>query len=620
MKTPMQYSVLKRDGPARIGNLTLNTTSITTPSIAFVHTSRCPSPEFADLLLTNDNEKHEKPAIHVLGSIFSPEPSKKTVDESLTQYLIYPRDIPKEVHHQAIQKNKKTETSISIIPGNIDIISEAVQDNPAQVFIVANAAQLLSHHSAFAEYLTQVRAGIGYQKLLYLPSIGDPTNLALLTYLGVDLLDSTTAFLAARNHLLFFSTGHQKTTEIPELPCHCPICQNVKGDPTTMTFTQILQHNYYALFTELKKVRNAINQGSLRELVETRVRTNPEHTAILRTLDLNYYPFLEERIPITRKSQLIATTKESLCRPEIHRFQDRVLDRYRKPPSTKVLLLLPCSAKKPYSFSKTHTRFREQLFSIQNPAVVHEVILTSPLGLVPRELELMYPASSYDIPVTGHWDEDEKKMIRTLLQQYLEYNKYEKILVHLPSSLQEFILDLLPDPLITCIDTPTSDASLQSLLKNLTDATLSYKQVSSSIRVLENMETFASYQFGRKPAQKLFSNGVITGKYPYLKLFSEKKQIGMLTPERGMISLTLAGAERLLDSKISWVEAYDDVTLKGSLLAPGVKDADDLLRIGDEVIVINQHHTLLGVGVAQMNGQEIKTSTHGEAVKIRHHT
>ena len=36
---------------------------------------------------------------------------------------------------------------------------------------------------------------------------------------------------------------------------------------------------------------------------------------------------------------------------------------------------------------------------------LHELIVTSPVGLVPRELENSYPASSYDIPVIGIWYE-----------------------------------------------------------------------------------------------------------------------------------------------------------------------------------------------------------------------
>ncbi len=96
-------------------------------------------------------------------------------------------------------------------------------------------------------------------------------------------------------------------------------------------------------------------------------------------------------------------------------------------------------------------------------------------------------------------------------------------------------------------------------------------------------------------------------------------QLGMLTEERGLLSLTMDGANRLGGTEQYWVEISDDFTLKGSVFAPGIKDADDSIRIGDEVLV-KKKDRLCGVGVALMNGKEMKESTHGEAVKIRHHT
>lgn len=95
-------------------------------------------------------------------------------------------------------------------------------------------------------------------------------------------------------------------------------------------------------------------------------------------------------------------------------------------------------------------------------------------------------------------------------------------------------------------------------------------------------------------------------------------QLGMVTEERGLISLTMDGANRLIDAEQYWVEIYDDFTLKGSVFAPGIKDADNSIRIGDEVLV-KKKNRLCGVGVALMNGKEMIESTHGEAIKIRHH-
>lgn len=294
-----------------------------------------------------------------------------------------------------------------------------------------------------------------------------------------------------------------------------------------------------------------------------------------------------------------------------------MIDRYEKPSSAEVLLLLPCSAKKPYSSSKSHKMFRDQILRTENPNVIHEVIITSPIGLVPRELEMVYPASSYDIPVTGHWEFYEREMINNLLSDYLRKNKYKKIISHLPDEIMEFLSPISKNIEKTCKGHPTSQDSLNCLGSTLKVTVKNYKKVSFKTRAFEEMRSTALYQFGEKLTLKLMENSTIKGKYPYRKIFRDNKQIGMITPERGLISLTLPGAKMLIESNTNFVEIFDDFKLIGSIFAPGIKDAAKSIRIGDEVI-IRRGNLVIAVGVAQMNGEEMMESTHGEAVKVRH--
>lgn len=611
----MNFRVYNRDGPARIGQLVIGDKNVVTPNIFFLDSPRCKAPEFSDIILTNRTKKTKIPTIQIGESIFSKANKKEKDIVLLKNYLIYPRDAAKELHLSTISYHKNEECII--VPAKKEIISEIIQNNNATLFIVANATQLFSQQSHFVDFITELREKIGYKKLIYLPCVGDPSSIALLTYLGVDFFDSFSAVMAARNETLLFSTGYYRKSQLPELPCSCPSCIKIRN-ASEMNYKEILEHNYTTLLNEIKRVRNAIIAGSLRELVETRIRTSPHLSSILRILDLNHYIFLEERTPVIRKQLLVATTNDSLIRPEIRRFQERILQRYEKPPSARILLLLPCSAKKPYSFSKSHKLFRERILNLNNPFVVHEVIMTSPLGLVPRELELTYPASTYDTIVTGYWDENEKKMIRSLLQQYLQKNIYDTIIMHIPTQMQEFIANLLKNPISTCIDHPTSAESLDELSNTLQKTTQMHKRVDPSQRAYENIRVLACYQMGKPLAEQLLKECTIKGKYPYQKIMQKNVQLGMVTQERGLISLTIEGGERLVDAEHYWVEIFDDFTLKGSVFAPGIKNADHSIRIGDEVI-IRKKMKLCGVGVALMNGKEMVESKNGEAVKIRHH-
>ena len=584
----MQFSVKKRNGPAKIAELTVNRNKITTPNILFVNTQRFKAPEFADFLLTNDNKKTEKPSLKFSG---------KLVLQRITE---------------------KLDGNCHLVSANEEL-DQVLKDDSATIFILANAFQLFNQPKKFVDFIVDLRDKVGYQKAIYLPTIGDPTNFALLTYLGMDLFDSTSAIISARNNYLLFETGKFKIDELDELPCSCPSCNKIRKKPSEMKFQEIINHNYYAINSEIKHVRNAIAKEDLRNLVENRIKADPNLTAILRNLDGNHYKFLEKRTAISSKGKLIATSNESIYRPEIKRFQERVINIYKKPSSAKVLLLLPCSAKKPYSFSKSHKLFREKLYSTKNPHIIHEVIITSPLGIVPRELELIYPASSYDIPVTGVWDEVEKKIITELLSKYLKLNKYKKIIAHLPKEIMDFISYILEKPVTTCTKNPTSRKSLDTLCETLNATVNQFEKIKAQNRAIEDVGASAAYQFGRNTAERLLKDCVIKGKYPYQKIMYKNKQLGMITKERGLISLTLDGARRIADSGQYWVEIYDDFQLKGSVFAPGVKNADEAIRIGDEVIVL-RNKKLCAVGVAMMNGNEMKESLHGEAVKTRHIT
>ena len=612
----MQFRIKKRDGPGRGGELSLINKNISTPNVLFLDTIRIKPPEFADILLINKIKNVKNNSLRVGKGAFSSTVKNSNEFISINDWLIYPKDAPKELHLSSINYNKK-EYGYYIIPANAEILNDVVRYNNAIIYIVANALQLFNQHSKFVEFIIKLRNKIGYQRIIYIPCIGTPTSFSLLTYMGIDLFDSTSAVIAARNEMILFPNGGYNKNKLDEKSCCCPVCYKMKGSPKDMNFNEILNHNYFMLRNEIVNIRNAISLGSLRELVETRVRGNPNLVSLLKILDLKHYNYLEKRVPVFRKSKLLATSEESLSRPEIKRFQNRLIDRYLKPNSAKVLLLLPCSAKKPYSFSKTHGFFKEALYKTKNPFLIHELIITFPMGIVPRELELTYPASKYDIAVTGHWSEDEKSIIRNLLKSYFDINQYDTIISHLPSDINVFISDTLKDPIKTCEGKPTSNKSLIELSKILNEVTRDYSIVKKSERIFENVKSLFAYQFGMYIADKFLVDCKIKGKYPYLKIMYKEKQLGMITIDRGLISLTMEGAIRLSKYNKYWVEIYDDFILKGSLFAPGVKDSDPSIRIGDEVVVLRNYETC-GVGVAQMNGEEMKESSSGEALKIRH--
>jgi archaeosine synthase len=94
----------------------------------------------------------------------------------------------------------------------------------------------------------------------------------------------------------------------------------------------------------------------------------------------------------------------------------------------------------------------------------------------------------------------------------------------------------------------------------------------------------------------------------------EKKRPLAATTPNGSLALSLHGARRLQPLG-KYIVTIGDFLPKGSLLAPGVIDADSQIRPGDEVIITGEK--AFGAGRAKMSGWEMVRSNRGVAVELR---
>lgn len=555
--------ITDRWGLAKKGNLDFKQKNITIPNIFFLDDEYFSSPDGAEIKISQE----QKGFLKTSSSFFDSEHQ----DNDLPSTFAYPQGIA-----DGLVKEKEGNTPIQVL-------YDQDPDPEAEIYVIGNAPQLLKRTDRLYEKIISVRKSIDYHKLIYLPGIAQPNNLALFTYLGVDLFDS--AYIELMSY------------EDSELSNFI----GFEGDPNKSN-----QH----LLEELRLVRKSIEHGKIRELVESRIRSEPWMVEMLRKMDEDY-EFISKGVPVTG-DEIYVTTREGLNRPDIKRFRKRMKKRYR-PPERDVLLLLPCSARKPYFQSRSHRRFREATREVCWTDL-HEVILTSPIGAVPRELELFYPAQQYDIPVSHEWFEEERRMILDQLHHLIEKGDHDHIISHLPSDMS-FVHDEI-DCVVNCAEEhPTSSTAIGNLRKSLqevlNDGT---KDVQNFLQ--ENIASFCRFQFGRG-GENLLKDAHIEGKYPWYKIISENTQRGMLVPQRGLISLTLEGAEILKEEGINIVE-IDDFKPKGSVFAVGIKQADQDIRPKEEAIVVHQGE-LRGVGPAMMSGEEMIEAERGEAVKLRHY-
>ena len=139
------------------------------------------------------------------------------------------------------------------------------------------------------------------------------------------------------------------------------------------------------------------------------------------------------------------------------------------------------------------------------------------------------------------------------------------------------------------------------------------------------IRSVADYQFGRSVGAVLFPEGVDvafsrkTGRIRYVFLKGER--LATMKPTDGLFSLSLAGAERIVEHTRCVVVVRDDVANfiadGGDLFAAHVVSVDDDVRARDEVIVTDRAGRVLAVGRAVLSGGEMRAFKRGVAVKVR---
>jgi archaeosine synthase len=463
-------------------------------------------------------------------------------------------------------------------------------DNPAHsgdCVIVANWQAALSNPRNYVDWLIGLKEKTPLDTAWYAPASGLPSNVHILCYSGFDLFDFQAVDLKTAQMRFCTPEGEFPADALDGGICTCSGCRE----------KNLKMHNRQALLREIALVTRFIEELQLRDLVESRCRLNAAQVAVMRHLD-NQYLFMERYMPIARSRIMRANSGESLQRAEVRRFAERVISQYL-PPKTDIAVLLPCSAKKPYSLSQSHRKFQQAI-----AGRAHELIVTSPLGLVPRELECIYPAGHYDVPVTGYWDAEECAVIARILTRYFKRHPYRRIIAHMEGGALKVAQIAAEACGITleysCHEHPTSDAALNAL-----DSALSGERRIKDDR----LHGMVSYQFN----SDLDTKGItVRGHYPELFYSKKNVQIFSIDTGTGLLRPTFDGWNLLPEGYRVYI---DDFIPEGDVLVPGVIKVDPGIRESDEVLVVGVR--AYATGRSALSSEDIPRSGRGVAVRVR---
>ena len=272
---------------------------------------------------------------------------------------------------------------------------------------------------------------------------------------------------------------------------------------------------------------------------------------------------------------MIRFTDLSIHWPEVVRFRERIARRYRREGVADCVIVLPCSKTKPYSRSKSHRRFRTVIGPRKKVNDISEIILTSPLGAVPRELEGVPPARSYDISVTGIWSREEIEMASGSLHGVLKAcaGPRTRLIAHVEGGYLEACK--LTEEMgwhfeFTGSEGPTSDASLGRLsmaLAGLEGSPARGRRLGVARRIL-------AYQFGLEAARMMTEAPCTVGaKGGIERIWRDGSPVSRMNPSSGLYIPEEIGLRVLSDLGAYCVELDFRPTAK-VIYAPGVASAD----------------------------------------------
>jgi 7-cyano-7-deazaguanine tRNA-ribosyltransferase len=275
---------------------------------------------------------------------------------------------------------------------------------PFQIHALGSPTEVMEgyRYDVLADMILTAKKALPMERPLHLFGAGHPAMLSLAVALGCDTFDSAAYALYARENRYMTENGTWRLEELDYFPCCCKNCyaetpkglmQKSKNEREIF----LAEHNLYACQAELKRIKQAIRDGRLWEHTEMRTHGHPALLSALKKLK-NHSNFLENFSPTVKSSGFFYFDSAGLARPEISHYKKMLKERYQPPSGSEVLFLVPQTRNKPYhkapEFKKIQQLFRS--LGAESTMKVHVCVYSAPFGVVPLELDEVYPLSQHE--------------------------------------------------------------------------------------------------------------------------------------------------------------------------------------------------------------------------------
>ena len=311
---------------------------------------------------------------------------------------------------------------------------------PFDLYALGSPTEIMEqyHFDVLVEMVMAAKRNLPPQKPLHLFGAGHPLIFSFAVAMGCDLFDSAAYALFAKEDRYITETGTVKLKNLEYFPCLCPACRKqtpaeVKKQPKTEREQFLMRHNLYICRGEIDRVKQAVSEGRLWELLELRARAHPSLLTALQTLG-RHNAELERHTPTYKPRGIFILGDTAIQRPEILSHERHLLHNYQKPKNAETLLLLPQTSSKPFHTSPEYKKVKKALRDAAvNLRQLHICFYTTPFGVVPIELDEIYPLSQFE---TVHPPTAEMRLRAVeAVGEYLTVHHYEEVLLHADPTL-----------------------------------------------------------------------------------------------------------------------------------------------------------------------------------------
>ena len=307
---------------------------------------------------------------------------------------------------------------------------------PFPVHALGSPVQVMEQYrfDVLVDMVATAKSALPPDRPLHLFGAGHPFMFSLAVALGCDMFDSASYAIYARDMRYMTSHGTMRVEDLEYLPCRCPVCSRLDADelremPREEAVGLVARHNMYVCMAEVDRIRQAISEGRLWELLEARCRSHPSLTTALRRLG-RYAELLERFSPSRKGRGFLYFGFEGLARPEVVRHRRRVLERFTPPGGRDALLMLPQVDERPFHRSR---EFREAWNVVVKPlrsigVDVHVCFYAYPFAVVPVELDETYPLSQFEAPHPPDWET--VRYVAETASEYVLRHRYRAVAVY----------------------------------------------------------------------------------------------------------------------------------------------------------------------------------------------